>query len=70
MMQISKTLREIEYSRNKAKEMAMKGKYPESDDYIMDAYANAIYLFENYGAEYFSDTEYEFLKTVIDEVEQ
>jgi hypothetical protein len=69
MMQISLTIRDIEKSRDKARTLASQGKADESDEYVLDAYSNAIYLIENYGASYFTDAEYEFLQTVINEIE-
>lgn len=69
MMQITKTLHDIRRSRDKARDLAKEGKREQSDDYIMEAYANAIYLYENYGAAYFTDEEYEFITNVINEIE-
>jgi hypothetical protein len=69
MMKITTTIQEIKTSRDKARKFASEGKGDQSDDYILDAYLNAIFLFENYGASYFTDEEYEFIKTVIDEIE-
>lgn len=69
MMQISKRINLIHRDREKAKKLASEGRYEESDDYFIEAYANAIDLIESYEQAYFMDSELEFLEAIIKEFE-
>jgi hypothetical protein len=70
MFQISKRIRNIEQDREAAKRLAAEGRYDESDDRIIEAYANALDLIETYESAMFLDAEFEFLKNVISEFEK
>lgn len=53
-----------------AKRLALEGKHEESDDYIIEAYANAIDLIDSYDSSMFLDKEIEFLESIINEFEK
>jgi hypothetical protein len=69
MFQISKRIRNIEKDREAAKRLAAEGRYDESDDLVIEAYANALDLIETYESAMFLDAEIEFLTAVINEFE-
>ena len=69
MMQISKRISLIYKDREAAKKLASQGRIEESDDHFIEAYANAIDLLESYDVAYFTDTEIEFLETIIKDFE-
>lgn len=69
MFQISKRIRNIEKDREAAKKLAAEGRHDESDDRIIEAYANAVDLIETYESSMFLDAEFEFLTSIISEFE-
>jgi 5-formaminoimidazole-4-carboxamide-1-beta-D-ribofuranosyl 5'-monophosphate synthetase len=69
MMQISKTIASINDFRKKAESLAKDGFHQESDDYIIEAYISAADLIETYEESYFTDSELEFLQTILEEFE-
>lgn len=69
MVQISKRLETVRLDYDRARELAMKGQYDLSDESFMEAYSNAIDLFETYDHAMFLDDELKLLKNIIDEFE-
>ena len=54
---------------DKAREYAMKGHYDLSDEFFLEAYANAQDLYETYDHAMFLDEEIKLLKDILDEFE-
>jgi|688.fasta_scaffold1009989_1 hypothetical protein len=69
MMQISKRISLVYKDCEAAKKLAAEGRFEESDDFFIEAYANAIDLLESYDVSYFTDTEIEFLEAIIKDFE-
>ena len=70
MMQIYKKIDTVRKHHDSAKRLASEGRYEESDDHYIEAYANAIDLIEVYEEGYFSDKEISFLHTIIANFEE
>lgn len=69
MMQITKRIQSVYNRRKAAESYASQGLIEASDEQFIDAYMNARDLIDSYSPAYFTDGEYNFLLSLIEDFE-